>query len=295
MTNKKSSEFIPGKVIQCTKHVRRVLAPNPSMMTGPGTNTYILGTGDIAILDPGPKNKAHLEALLEATEGETVRLILSTHTHNDHSPGTVPLVEALQNERKQVDPIEIIGLPASLHNGSPLSSHDRSFEPTRLPKHGDIFTLNGLTIEAICTPGHASNHVCYFLQEEKLLLTGDHIMDGSTVVIAPPDGDMKAYIESLELLYTYDIQQFAPAHGNLIDTPKELVKATIAHRLKREAKVVAAMKSKPNSTIKELVTTVYDDTPPFLHPVAEFSLLAHIIKLKADGRAEENSDRWQLV
>ncbi|MBL4866465.1 MAG: MBL fold metallo-hydrolase [Pseudomonadales bacterium] len=295
MPSKKSLEFIPGKVVQCTEHLRRVLAPNPSMMTGPGTNTYLIGNGDIAILDPGPKNKEHLKALLKATEGETVRWIFCTHTHNDHSPGTVPLVEALQNERDPQIPIEIIGLPAALHNGSPLSSHDRSFEPTHPANHGDIFDLNGLTIEAVCTPGHASNHVCFYLHEEKILLTGDHIMDGSTVVIAPPDGDMKAYIESLELLNTYDIKHLAPAHGNLIDTPKEIVAATIAHRLKREDKVIVAVKTLPDSTIKELVTTVYDDTPTFLHPVAEFSLLAHILKLKAEGKAGETNERWRWL
>lgn len=294
--NKNSlSDFIPGEVVQCTKHVRRVLAPNPSMMTGPGTNTYLIGKGDVAVLDAGPKNSAHLDAILRATEGENIRWIFATHTHNDHSPGSVPLVEALKNKKNQPESIEIIGLPASLHNGSPLSSHDQSFQPTHQAKHGDIFLLNGLTLEAICTPGHASNHVCFFLHEEKLLLTGDHIMDGSTVVIAPPDGDMKAYIKSLELLHTYDIEYFAPAHGNLIDTPKALVDATIAHRLKREDKVVAAVKSLPDSTIKELVSSVYSDTPVFLHPVAEFSLMAHLIKLKDDGRAIVKDERWKLL
>ena len=289
------SEFTPGEAVQCSAHVRRVLAPNPGMMTGPGTNTYLIGKGNVAVLDPGPINKNHLEALLKATEGETIRWILSTHTHSDHSPGTIPLLNALKEVRGQAETVEIIGLPAPIHKGSPLSTHDESFQPSILPAHGDTYAIDELTIEIIHTPGHASNHLCFLLKEENLLFTGDHIMDGSTVVIAPPDGDMKAYIESLALLKSYTISHLAPAHGNIIDNPKAIVDATIAHRLKREGKVVDGIKANPNSTLKELVSTVYDDTPVFLHPIAEFSLKAHLLKLEVEGKVTLNNDRWQWV
>jgi len=294
MPTSNSSDFTPGVVVHCTEHIRRVLAPNPSMMTGPGTNTYIIGHGNVAILDPGPINESHLQALLKATQNENIRWIFSTHTHKDHSPGAATLVEELKNISPE-NSVEIIGLPAPSHQDKIISSHDKSFAPTSLPQHGDTYSIDHLTIEAICTPGHASNHICYFLQDEKILFTGDHIMDGSTVVIAPPDGDMKTYIESLELLNSYDIDRLAPAHGNLISEPKTIVNATIAHRLKREAKVINAMKTLPDCSVKELVSTVYSDTPSFLHPIAEFSLLAHLIKLQKEDRAEEENERWRLL
>jgi glyoxylase-like metal-dependent hydrolase (beta-lactamase superfamily II) len=289
---------IPGNVIQDTPYVRRVLAPNPGIMTGSGTNTYIIGRGEVAIIDPGPIHQTHLKAILKATENEKISCILSTHTHHDHSPGTVPLIEAIQKRQSSctlAHTLDIIGLPAPTNDGHTVTNHDDTFQPTILPKHGALIPVGPLTLEVIYTPGHASNHICYLLQEEKLLFTGDHIMDGTTVVIAPPDGNMSAYLDSLALLNTYDISAFAPAHGNLIHTPKKTVDATIAHRLKREKKVIEGLKLNPNSTLEALVPLVYEDTPTFLHPIALFSLEAHLLKLKAENRAQMQSNYWRLT
>lgn len=276
------SDFEPGKPISLTSLVTRVVAPNSGMMTGPGTNTYLIGNEEIAVVDPGPTTPEHIDAIIAAANGKKISRIFVTHTHSDHSPGAQPLAEATG--------AEIIGWSAPQG-----FAQDKSFSPGYSPKHGELFVSEEFTVEIIHTPGHASNHLCFLLREEQLLFTGDHIMEGSTVVIMPPDGDMADYLDSLTMLKSYPIAQFAPGHGNLVDEPFALVDATVAHRLKREAKIVAAMEKAAQATVKELVKIAYDDTPEYLHKLAEHSLLAHLLKLEKENRAERSEERWSYT
>jgi glyoxylase-like metal-dependent hydrolase (beta-lactamase superfamily II) len=282
-TGTASYEIVPGRVVQLTDRVRRVTAPNPSMMTGPGTNTYLVGdpAGDVAVIDPGPLNDVHLEALLAAGGGR-IRWILATHTHPDHSPNVVAL--------KDQTGAEVLGMPA------PEGQHqDQSFRPDRLLADGDRLTLPGAVLKAVHTPGHASNHLCYLLEEERLLFTGDHVMQGSTVVINPPDGDMVAYIESLRRLQGTGIDWFAPGHGFLIGAPDEMIELLVRHRLVREYKALAAVKSLGAGTLEALTPVVYDDVPEFKHPWAARSLLAHLVKLGREGAIAETNGVWRAV
>ena len=271
--------IVPGEVVQLCALARRMTAPNPGMMTGPGTNTYIVGSDTLALIDPGPESAAHLEAM-RAAVGDRLRWILCTHTHLDHSPGARAL--------KQATGAEVIGMRAPQH-----ANQDTVFAPDRVFRHGDVLDGGDFKLRAVHTPGHASNHLCYLLEPEKLLFTGDHVMQGSTVVISPPDGDMIAYLESLHALLALDIARIAPGHGHPIDEPHDEARRLIAHRLKREQKVIAALTMNP-ATLDELVTIVYSDTPQRLHQVARRSLHAHLIKLAREGKAIESNERWLL-
>ena len=273
--------IVPGEVVRVSPLVRRVTAPNPGMMTGPGTNTYIVGSEAFALIDPGPESEAHLQAMLAAV-GDRLRWILCTHTHLDHSPGARALQDATG--------AEVIGMRAPAH-----ANQDSAFAPDRVLSDGDMVDCGAFTLRAVHTPGHASNHLCYLLDREKLLFTGDHIMQGSTVVIGPPDGNMVAYLRSLENLLSLDIERVAPGHGHPIEKPHDEARRLIAHRLKREQKVVDAIAAHNPATLDELVPVVYADTPPRLHGVARRSLNAHLIKLESDGRVRLKGERWELV
>lgn len=261
--------------------VTRIIAPNPGMMTGTGTNTYLVGDGELAVIDPGPAIDSHLAAVLAAGAGR-IRWILTTHTHRDHSPAARAV--AAQTGAK------ILGRPAPKTGG-----HDDTYAPDRVLAHGERVRVGGITLRALHTPGHASNHLCYLLEETRMLFTGDHVMQGSTVVINPPDGDMAAYLASLEALLAEDLAIFAPGHGYLVGEPHREIRRLIAHRLGREAKVAAALGRRANQTIDDLVAKVYDDVPAKLHAVAARSLAAHLIKLVADGRARESGGRYTLL
>jgi len=261
----------PGVAKRLDRLVTRVIAPNPGVMTGPGTNTYLVGANELAVIDPGPAIDSHLEAILAAGAGR-IRWILATHTHKDHSPATAAL--------KAATGAPVLGRPAP-----PGSNQDQTFAADRVLSHGERLVFENLSLRAIHTPGHASNHLCYMLEQTKMLFTGDHVMQGSTVVINPPDGDMRAYLASLEQLLAEDIAIFAPGHGYLIGAPHKEVKRLVAHRLAREAKVAAALTRRGAATLEELVLDVYDDVSPKLHPVAARSLSAHLEKLVAEGRA----------
>ena len=264
------TELAPG--------VRRLLAPNPSMMTGPGTNTYLLGVNAVAVLDPGPVIDDHL-ARIQEVAGAAIRWILVTHTHPDHSPGAAALAEATG--------AELLGQPA------PDGYHqDKTFTPGRILNDGDRLNVDGLQIEAIHTPGHASNHLCFLETELNWVFTGDHVIDGSTVVINPPDGNMKHYIESLRRLRELDCAALAPGHGELIDDPQRVIDWIIEHRLEREAKVAAALAANPDLTTRELVPHVYKDVDEKLYGWAERSLLAHLLKLEEDGLAKCVDNAW---
>ncbi|MDO8862556.1 MBL fold metallo-hydrolase [Haliea sp. E1-2-M8] len=260
--------------------VRRLVAPNPGMMTGPGTNTYLLGQEQVAVLDPGPAIPAHVDAILAAAEGK-IRWIVCTHTHPDHSPAWQAVAAATG--------AEVIGaLPADDR------FQDDTFQPTLELSHDWVLRAPEFTLRALHTPGHVNNHYCFLLEEDGMLFAGDHIMNGSTVVIVPPGGDMKAYIESLRLLLDYPLQSIAPGHGDLIHTPREEVTGLVEHRLARERKVAAGLSTLGQADMDALVKVVYDDVDPARHEWAKLSLAAHLIKLAAEGRArqEEAGAHW---
>ena len=269
----------PGEVVEIAPGVRRITAPNPGVMTGPGTNSYVLGSESLAVIDPGPDIDGHIARLIE-TVGERCRWIFCTHTHRDHSPAARAL--------KAATGAPVLGFAAVPDDGR----QDTEFKPDRALGEGDAIDCGEFQLRAVHTPGHASNHLCYLLEDRKLLFTGDHVMQGSTVVISPPDGDMQAYLVSLERLLALDIAHIAPGHGRVIDTPHDEARRLIAHRLKREEKVVAALNVKNPATLDELVTLVYADVPEKLYPVAKRSLHAHLIKLERDGRACAAGDHW---
>jgi glyoxylase-like metal-dependent hydrolase (beta-lactamase superfamily II)/8-oxo-dGTP pyrophosphatase MutT (NUDIX family) len=272
----------PGVPKRLDRWVTRVTAPNPGVMTGPGTNTYLVGETELAAIDPGPAIDAHIEAILAAAQERPIRWILCTHTHVDHSPGAALL--------KARTGATVMGRPRPGHG-----NQDHTFAPERVPAHGERLALGGFTLRAIHTPGHASNHLCYLLEETKMLFTGDHVMQGSTVVINPPDGDMRAYLASLGMLLREEAAIFAPGHGHLVGAPHKELKRLIAHRLAREAKVAAAIARLGSPTLEELLPAVYDDVHPRIHPVAARSLRAHLDKLAADGVVLALADRYALV
>jgi glyoxylase-like metal-dependent hydrolase (beta-lactamase superfamily II)/8-oxo-dGTP pyrophosphatase MutT (NUDIX family) len=272
--------LVPGEPARLDGLVTRIIAPNPGMMTGPGTNTYLVGESELAVIDPGPAIDAHIEAVLAAGAGR-IRWILTTHTHRDHSPAARAVAAATG--------AQVLGRPAP-----PTGGHDESYAADRVLAHGERVHLGGITLRALHTPGHASNHLCYLLEETRMLFTGDHVMQGSTVVINPPDGDMRAYLASLEALLAEDIAILAPGHGYLVGEPHKEIRRLIAHRLGREAKVAAALGRRPAQTIEDLVAAVYDDVPAKLHAVAARSLAAHLAKLVAEGRASESGGRFAL-
>jgi glyoxylase-like metal-dependent hydrolase (beta-lactamase superfamily II)/8-oxo-dGTP pyrophosphatase MutT (NUDIX family) len=276
-----SAEIIPGQAVEVAAGVIRLTAPNPGMMTGPGTNTYLIGHGRFTVIDPGPDDKTHIDRILELTGGHIDR-VLVTHTHLDHSPGTAPL--------KRATNCAVLGQAAP--DGA---AQDTSFTPDTQPVHGDVINTGAGRLKVIHTPGHASNHLCFLLEEQELLFSGDHIMQGSTVVINPPDGDMKAYLESLYDLLAEPIRYIAPGHGFLMGQPEAVVDYLITHRLSREYKVVRALEQQAPASLKELTAEIYNDVPAALHGVAARSALAHLLKLQADGRAREAKGLWHTT
>jgi len=260
--------------------VRRIVAPNPSIMTGPGTNTYLVGDDEVAVLDPGPAMVDHIENILLKSKG-SIRWILVSHTHADHSPGATLLANQTG--------AQVLGIAAP-HG----QYQDGTFAPTRELSHGDVLETREFRLEAVHTPGHASNHLCYLHTELNWLFTGDHVIDGSTVVINPPDGNMKQYIESLQHCKDLKCDALVPGHGEVIRDPIRAIDWIISHRLQREARIVAAIESNPGLTISELVPHVYKDVDRKLYGLAERSLLAHIIKLEEEGIASNRDGQWSL-
>ncbi len=273
-----------GEIRALSARVRRIVAPNPGLMTGPGTNTYIVGENDLVVVDPGPAEPSHIAAILDCV-GENLKFIACTHTHPDHSPGAALLAEATG--------AELIGRVTEDDR-----HQDLTFQPAAQMEDGDCISGAGWTLRAIRTPGHVDNHVCFLLEEEGMVFAGDHIMNGSTVVIVPPGGNMADYIASLRRLLDYDVKVVAPGHGELIPDCRGEVEKLVRHRLMREAKVASALGSAPQS-LDDLVTTVYDDVDPVMHEWAKLSLLAHLIKLEDEGRSlrstVEGVDRWVLL
>ncbi|MFT4519747.1 MAG: glyoxylase-like metal-dependent hydrolase (beta-lactamase superfamily II) [Halioglobus sp.] len=271
-----------GIPFRLNSHVRRIVAPNAGVMTGPGTNTYLLGDKEVAVLDPGPAEQSHIDAILD-TAGDRIRWIVCTHTHPDHSPAWQAIAEATGAEVLGASP------PDDMFQ-------DDTFKPTWEMKHDDVLKTNEFTLRAIHTPGHVGNHFCYLIEEEGMVFAGDHIMNGSTVVIIPPSGDMKAYIESLQLLLNYPLKFIAPGHGEVMEDSKAVVEWLVNHRLKREEKVVASLSDLGRIDLDSLVKVVYDDVDTSLHKMAKLSLSAHLIKLRQENRAVhyEADEAWEI-
>jgi glyoxylase-like metal-dependent hydrolase (beta-lactamase superfamily II) len=280
-TGRTTYDLLAGEPKRLDRWVTRLIAPNPGMMTGPGTNTYIIGDKARAVIDPGPDIASHVEKILAFGD---IKWVLCTHTHMDHSPAAAAL--------KAATGAQVLGRAAP-------PGQDASFKPDFVLENGQRIDLGELTLRAIHTPGHASNHLCYLLEQTKMLFTGDHVMQGSTVVINPPDGDMRAYLQSLDKLLAEDIAIIAPGHGYLIGAPKKELRRLVAHRLAREEKVLKALVKIGPASVDELLPLVYDDVPPRIHRVAARSLTAHLEKLLADGAltASESAsgERYALV
>jgi glyoxylase-like metal-dependent hydrolase (beta-lactamase superfamily II) len=270
------SRFIAGQPISVgtgAVSVQRVLCANASMMTGPGTNTYLLGDSELALVDPGPALPGHTAAIMQALAGRPLKWIFATHTHGDHSPGTAAL-QALTGA-------SVIGFappPEALYQ-------DASFKPDRLFQAGERIVCDGFTMRLIHTPGHVSNHVCFLLEEDALLFTGDHILQGTTPVILPPDGDMGDYLASLEQLRKLPLKALAPGHGEIMHEPEQVITTLIRHRMRREQKILTTLLGLGPATLDGLVVQAYDDVADHLIPWAKKTLLAHLIKLQRDGRA----------
>jgi glyoxylase-like metal-dependent hydrolase (beta-lactamase superfamily II)/8-oxo-dGTP pyrophosphatase MutT (NUDIX family) len=282
-TGTTSYDILPGVPKRLDRLVTRITAPNPGAMTGPGTNSYLVGEGDLAVIDPGPAVESHIEKILETAKGK-LRWIICTHTHLDHSPAAAAL--------KAATGAQVLGRPAP-------EGQDASFKADFVLENGQRVDLGGMTgsvtLRAIHTPGHASNHLCYLLEETRMLFTGDHIMQGSTVVINPPDGDMRAYLASLEALLAEDIAIIAPGHGYLIGAPHKEIRRLIAHRLARENKVKLALAQLRQASLEQLLPLVYDDVPERMHRWAARSLGAHLDKLLADGAVQTGLAGYTLV
>ncbi len=286
--------------------VRRVLAPNPSPYTFTGTQTWLVGAGnEVAVIDPGPdggsqpghadiNGEGHVDAILRAVGNAKVTAILCTHTHRDHSPASRPLQAATG--------APIIGCaPLALIDDGPNSAQERAdsaFDPDYLPNRvladGQSISGEGWTLEAVATPGHTSNHLCFSLKETGALFTGDHVMKWSTTVVSPPDGDMAAYMASLSKLYDRDDRIYYPAHGPAVDKPRQLVRGMIGHRRQRERQILRLLDA-GESHIPDMVAAMYKGLDPRLVGAAGRSVLAHLMDLERQGKASGAGNHWRLL
>ena len=301
-----------GAVDDVSPLIRRVTAENPSVFTFHGTGTYVIGRGEVAVIDPGPAIEAHIDALVEGLKGETITHILITHTHSDHSPGAALLKEHTDAPTyafgptpvaEGMRPSELDGLfpeteeekaerkekterkekaKAAGHDHD-KESIDTDFVPDVLVPHEGVIAGTGWTVEALHTPGHISNHHCFSLKEEKALFSGDHVMGWSTTVVPPPDGDLTAYLASLELLIPRDEELYYPTHGPAIPEPQEFVKELLAHRHNRSAQILALLEQEPH-TIEQMVLSMYAAVNPKLYRPASASVLSHLWQLIDAGR-----------
>lgn len=277
--------LIPGVAIPIDglrTPVSRILGRNPGPMTGPGTNSYLIGKERLCLIDPGPVDEKQLSNFLEAIKGNKLEYILVTHTHGDHSPAA----KMLQAETGA----ELVGIEAPDALGQ-----DHTFSPSKIWGDGDEINCDEYKLRLIHTPGHVSNHICYLLIGEGLLFTGDHILQGTTSVILPPDGDMGAYLDSLQSLKDLPLRYLAPGHGAVMNNPAKEIQHLINHRMKRERKVLLGLKKLGNSRLDDLVLVVYDDVAEHLIPWAKKTMLAHLIKLQRDGVVAESDGYWKIL
>ncbi|MGZ8999170.1 MAG: MBL fold metallo-hydrolase [Allosphingosinicella sp.] len=270
--------------------VRRVLAGNPSPFTFTGTQTYLVGRGEVAVIDPGPDMADHVEAILTATSGESITAILCTHTHRDHSPASRALAAACG--------APIVGCPPlAIEDDGPRAdaAFDFDYVPDRILADGEAVEGKGWTLRAVATPGHTSNHLCFALQEAELLFTGDHVMGWSTTVVSPPDGDMTLYLQSLKALLDRQDRLYLPAHGPAVDRPHAHVRALITHRRMREKQILRQLEQ-GEGRIPVMVEAMYREVDPRLHPAAGRSVLAHLVDLERRGLVREGEgETWALA
>ena len=282
-------EWPAGTIERLDPLVRRLLAPNASPFTYTGTQTHIVGKGEVAVIDPGPDLPAHVEALLEALAGERVAAILCTHTHCDHSPASRPLAQATG--------APIIGCaPLAIADEGPLTdeSFDAAYAPGQVLADGEGIEGTGWTLRAVSTPGHTSNHLCFALPEVGALFSGDHVMGWSTSIVSPPDGDMAAYVASLAKLLDRDDAVYYPAHGPAVTDPKNHVRRLIEHRRGREAQILGHLE-RGEGRIPVMVADMYSDVDPRLHPAAGRSVLAHLLDMERRGLARQSGVEWSKV
>lgn len=271
-------DFAYGRADKASPLIRRLIAQNPGPFTFLGTGVYIVGMGDVAVIDPGPPIDAHFEALKVALAGERITHVFTTHTHLDHSPLAHPL--------GQWAGCKVYGLPdpsGSMPHASLEEDGQEGFMPDVLVKDGDTFSGSGWTLEAITTPGHMSNHVCYALKEENALFSGDHIMGWSTTVISPPDGNMGDYYRSLAKIRARNFSTLWPTHGPPVRDVNPFIDAYVAHRRAREEAIIARLKA-GDTLIPDMVKVIYKDVDARLHAPAAHSVLAHMIYLVEAGR-----------
>ena len=269
--------------------VRRVLAANPSPFTYTGTQTYIVGTGEVAVIDPGPADPAHIDGILRATAGERIVAIVCTHTHRDHSPAAAPL--------KAASGAEIVGCaPLVLDDSGPRAdaSFDPTYAPDRLLVDGERLIGPDWTLEAVATPGHTSNHLCYHLVEDNALFTGDHVMGWSTTVVSPPDGDMADYMRSLDKLGARSDALYYPAHGEPVTNPQQFVRGLGGHRKQRERQILKLV-GEGVGTIEDMVPRMYKGIDERLYPAAGRSVLAHLIDLRDRALVIEREGLWRFA
>ncbi len=291
---RRDMSFEYGRLEQIAPGLRRIVARNPSAFTFHGTGTYVVGEGRVAVIDPGPRSQEHIDALLDGLKGETVSHILVTHTHTDHSPGAALLKAATGAPTYGFGPHGGTGHAEAVEEGG-----DRDFVPDYVMGDDDVVAGPGWTVEAVHTPGHTSNHLCFAWREAKALFSGDHVMGWSTSVIAPPDGDMGHYLGSLRKLLARDDAVYWPTHGPSIVDPKAHVAAFIDHRAERDAQIVAEL-SKGPAAIMDMVPVIYAAVDPRLYPAAARSTLAQLIHMHETGRVAADpapglDALWRLV
>ena len=267
--------------------IARVLAHNPSAFTYYGTQTYLVGENEVAVIDPGPDLPEHIEALIRAIGGRRIVAIMCTHTHRDHSPAARPLAN--------VTGAPIIGCaPLALESVGPRAdaAFDGDYSPDRILEDGDTVEVDGRTITAVATPGHTSNHLCFAVGDA--LFTGDHVMGWSTTVVVPPDGEMSAYMASLDKLRRREDRVFYPAHGPAVTKPQQYVRHLVGHRMQRENQILGLVREKVRS-IADIVANAYPGLDPRLVPAAGGSVFAHLVDLERRGLVERREDEWTAV
>ena len=271
-----------GKVEQLEADIARVLARNPSAFTYYGTQTYLLGREQVAVIDPGPNQPAHIEALVEAIGGRPVAAILCTHTHRDHSPAARPLAE--------LTAAPVVGCAPLAMEGTGLEAgFDPDYAPDRVLEDGGEVLVGDTPVTAVATPGHTSNHLCFAFGDA--LLTGDHVMGWSTTVVVPPDGDMAQYMASLDKLRQRDDRIYYPAHGPAVTNPQQYVRHLVGHRMQRERQILELVREKPRP-IPEIVSRAYPGLDPRLVAAAGASVLSHLLDLERRGLVERVGEQW---
>jgi len=279
-----------GRIERVAPGVRRLLAPNPSPFTFTGTQTYVVGEAEVAVIDPGPADPAHLGALLAALAGERIAAILCTHTHRDHSPASRPLAASTGAPIVGCAPVAM----AADDGPRADEAFDPDYRPNRILVDGETIGGQGWRLTAVATPGHTSNHLCFALDGTGILFTGDHVMGWSTTVVAPPDGDMADYMASLDTLLARDDAVYFPAHGPAVTEPRAHVASLVEHRRERERQILARLEA-GEGQIPDIVRSIYLGLDPRLGGAAGRSVLAHLIDLRRRGLVdEEPGGGWSL-